>query len=173
MKQARILLAMSGGVDSTVAAALLLEAGYECAGITMKLQRDDLACIEGAKEACAALGIPHFVIDAREEFRIKVIEPFVRAYAAGQTPNPCIACNQHLKFTLLLNRAAEEGYDYLATGHYARIEEGRLLKAVDARKDQSYVLWPIRAQHLRRILFPLGGMTKAEARAIAAGLGLP
>lgn len=181
---------MSGGVDSSVAAALLLERGYEVIGVTMRLGPAELDGVEGLRTCCGLgeveearrvadqLGFPHYVLDFRQVFRDTVIEPFIAEYARGRTPNPCIRCNEHVKFTALLRRAEQLGVDYVATGHYARVgydaARGRwtLRRGVDARKDQSYVLYPLRQEQLARTLLPLGDWTKVETRALAEKLGL-
>lgn len=184
----RILVAMSGGVDSATVAGLLAEAGHEVVGVTMQLYDHGRAV--GRKGACCAgqdihdarrvadhLGIPHYVLDMEARFRQAVIEPFAEAYAQGLTPIPCAACNQHLKFTDLIGLARDLGCDALATGHYARIEtvdgEPALLRAIDPARDQSYFLWGIRREDLPFLRFPLGGMRKEAVRAEAARLGLP
>ena len=171
----RVLVAMSGGVDSSVAAALLLERGYHVQGLTMLLWRDPLAgegdAVERAKGVCAQLGIPHHTLDLREVFYRRVVEPFGQEYARGRTPNPCVRCNQQLKFALLLDHARELGGDYLATGHYARIardaEGYHLLCGLDARKDQSYFLYGLDQERLGRLLLPLGTWRKEQVRAMA------
>lgn len=189
MARERVAVAMSGGVDSSVAAALLVEQGWEVIGFTMRLlpeQEDavetraccDAAAMEDARRVSQALGIRHYVLDAREPFAQLVIEPFCDAYAEGRTPNPCVHCNRHLKFGLLLRRAREIGADKLATGHYARVayEEARrrwvIRRGVDKAKDQSYALFALSQEQLARALLPLGEMTKAQVRARARELGL-
>ena len=185
------LIAMSGGVDSSVAAHLMLEAGFKpCIGVTMKLLRNEdvgvlpekgccaLDDAEDARSVACALGVPHYVFNYTEVFRQSVIENFVREYERGRTPNPCVECNRHLKFGALLRRADELGCRYVATGHYARIEReedtGRFLlkKALDPAKDQSYVLYMLTQEQLARVRFPLGTLRKSETRSIAQRLGL-
>lgn len=173
----RALVAMSGGVDSSAAVYILKEQGYECVGVTMKLFSSQPGDIEDAREAARRMGIPHHVLDCSEQFRREVVQPFADAYERGETPNPCVLCNRALKFGLLLDKAEELGCDYLATGHYARIVEEsgafRLAKAADLSRDQSYVLYPIPRERLGRVLFPLGGLSKDQAREIAARAGFP
>jgi tRNA-uridine 2-sulfurtransferase len=180
----RVAVAMSGGVDSAVA---LLRAGPEALGVTLRLWLDpngpdaDRACcspeaVLAARATCHGLGLPHVTLDLREEFRRAVVEPFVRGYSAGETPNPCIRCNGSFRFTELLAFAARAGAARLATGHYARIvrHEGRLLLArgVDPDKDQSYMLARLDPRFLERLWFPLGGQAKAQTRAEAERAGL-
>ncbi len=168
---------MSGGVDSTVAAHLVLAAGHEAVGCTL------LLC-EGAVEAdtaraaavCRRLGIPHITLDRRQDFYEKVMRPFAEDYARGRTPNPCVECNRTVKLGLLCEYADGQGFDAVATGHYARIigagGDVALLKARDGAKDQSYMLYTVKGDRLARLLFPLGDLEKSEVRAIAADLGL-
>ena len=169
----KVLIAMSGGVDSAVTAYLLQKQGYSCTGATMLLCGNE--DVSGAEAICRHLGISFRVFDCREDFQNKVISPFVRSYEEGKTPNPCIFCNRHLKFGALYRAAMEEGFDFLATGHYARIVETSgaycLEKAADAAKDQSYVLYDLTAEQLSHVLFPLGDYTKEQIRAIATENG--
>jgi tRNA-specific 2-thiouridylase len=172
----RVLVAMSGGVDSSVAALLMLEAGYSCEGVTMLL--DGIAQPDDAAAVCVRLGIKHRVVDLSLRFADAVVGPFVTSYTKGETPNPCIDCNREIKFKALLEYALAEGFDILATGHYARVAydpEGqayRLHKAADPEKDQSYVLYQLGQAELSRLGFPLAGLTKAEVRRMAADADL-
>ncbi len=183
-KNNKVTVAMSGGIDSAVAALLLIKQGYSVDGATMllcnRILKDgtnaSLADIKDAQAICKSLGIEHKVLDMTEEFHSTVIKDFVDTYLDGATPNPCIVCNQHLKFGALLHRAIDMGADYIATGHYAKIEKadnGRYLikKAEDAKKDQTYMLWSLSQHQLSHTLFPLGSLTKAEIRDIGAGAG--
>jgi len=176
----KVLVAMSGGVDSSVAALLLKENGYDVTGVTMCLgvkSTDEKArccgpqAIDDAKKVCYSLGIPHYVMDFSKELEEKVISKLVSEYLKGKTPNPCVDCNRFLKFGLLLRKAVGIGFDFLATGHYARIENNNgnlvLKKAKDKTRDQSYFLYPIQKEALNSILFPLAGFTKQEVRQIA------
>ena len=180
---------MSGGVDSSVSAYLIKEQGYDATGITLKLfdgEEDksgkktccSLDDIDDARSVCRKLGIPYYVYNFKDSFRENVIERFISAYENGTTPNPCIDCNRFIKFEKLIRRADELDFDYVVTGHYARIEydekSGRYLlkKSVDLSKDQSYVLYSLTQAQLAKTLFPLGSMTKNETRQIAEQLGL-
>jgi len=186
-KKTRVLLGMSGGVDSSVTSYLLREQGYDVVGVTMKVWPQD--CISRAEDKCCgpqavadarnvahSLGIPHYVVDEADQFEQTVIDYFTSEYQAGRTPNPCVMCNEKLKFGNLWGKAEALGCDYIATGHYAIIEhhEDRavLRKGVDPRKDQSYFLFSLRQSQLRRALTPLGTMRKPEIRKIAHSLGL-
>ena len=179
----KVLVAMSGGVDSSVAAALIREAGHETVGVTLKLwggEADSGCCsvsdVEDARRVAGQLGIEHYVFYFSSEFEDSVIQPYVDAHAVGATPNPCIECNRHIKFDLLLRRAARLGFDYLATGHHARVvhdpKGSTLLRGVDRAKDQSYVLSMIPQSAISRLLLPVGEMTKATVRQVATDLGL-
>ncbi len=189
---ARIGVAMSGGVDSAVAAALLSEQGHEVIGLTMNLWPAWVPPADGASRTCCGvsavddaravarqLGIRHYVLNLREEFERAVIDYFCDEYAKGRTPNPCIACNQAVKFRVLLEKVEAMGCDLLATGHYARVaqdeETGRflLLRAADPRKDQSYVLYALTQAHLARLRFPVGEYPKRNVRDLARRFGLP
>jgi tRNA-specific 2-thiouridylase len=187
----RVLVAMSGGVDSSVTAYLLKRQGYECVGATMRLIADELLAtecgvgestccskrdIDDARAVAAQLGIPHLIVDLQDEFADEVVNPFVDDYLQGRTPNPCIECNRHLKFEHLLSLAEEIGCDRIATGHYARIESTgdglpMLLRGSDPGKDQSYVLHVLTPEQLQHTLFPLGALTKQEVREVAEWLG--
>jgi tRNA-uridine 2-sulfurtransferase len=177
----RVFIAISGGVDSSVSAHLLKEAGYEVAGIHLQLYpRSAEAAEKNAAElerTCKMLNIPLHYLNLEEEFENCIIRPFCREYENGRTPNPCIQCNRSIKFGRLLDRAKELGGDYMATGHYARIEKSGdvylLKKGIDQSKDQSYFLYMLGQKELDSVLFPVGGMHKSEVKKLAAGLGLP
>jgi tRNA-specific 2-thiouridylase len=184
----KVVVGMSGGVDSSVAAAILKNEGYDVTGITMQiwLARESssfktccsIASIEEAKRVAEEIGIPHHTIDMRDIFIEKVIENFCNEYSSGRTPNPCIRCNQFVRFDTLLEKAKELGAELIATGHYARIERDRrqgrylLKKGIDERKDQSYVLYVMTQDHLSNTIFPLGSLRKEETRKIAEDLNL-
>jgi tRNA-specific 2-thiouridylase len=186
----RIAVALSGGVDSSVAAALLLEQGHDVVGVTLQqwprgdaaeLERHGGCCslnaVEDARRVASLLGVPYYCWNLEEEFGERVISHFHRAYLSGETPNPCVRCNAFVRFDLMLDRVLGLGFDALATGHYARALRGRegweLHAGVDGAKDQSYVLYTLSASKLASLVFPLGGMTKSETRACARRFGLP
>ncbi|ADP79075.1 tRNA 2-thiouridine(34) synthase MnmA [Pseudofrankia inefficax] len=181
----RVLAAMSGGVDSAVAAARAVDAGHEVTGVHLALSRSPDAERTGARGCCTVedardarraadvLGIPFYVWDLADRFETDVIADFVAAYAAGETPNPCVRCNERIKFSAVLGRALALGFDAVVTGHHARLSaDGVLRRSVDPAKDQSYVLGTLRPEQLRRAIFPLGDSTKAQVRAEAAARGL-
>src|SRR3972149_6015777 len=187
MDEKTVVVAMSGGVDSSVAAALLLDAGYRVIGVTMRLWDGEdgpaisrtccsLDSIEDARRVCQALDIPFYPLNMTMEFRRHVIDSFCQEYQVGRTPNPCLACNRFVKFSILLGRARALGADYLATGHHARIQlsDGRhqLLRALDPAKDQSYVLYTLGQEELAHLLFPIGVYRKDEVRSLARKWGL-
>ncbi|MHB0886647.1 MAG: tRNA 2-thiouridine(34) synthase MnmA [Bacillota bacterium] len=188
----RVLAAMSGGVDSSLAAALLRDQGYEVIGATMQIWPDvapevaddyggccSLVAVEDARRVADRLGIPYYVLNLQETFERTVIDDFVAEYTRGRTPNPCLVCNREVKFKALLEKALALGCEYVATGHYARVERdgasGRHLikKAADRRKDQTYALYTLTQEQLAHVLWPLGGLTKPEVRKLAAAYGLP
>jgi tRNA-specific 2-thiouridylase len=186
-KGPRVAVAISGGVDSSVAMALLAERGHDVVGVMARLwseppQEEMRAPATSdseafARRACEHLGVPFYAVDLAEEFRDSVVDPFIAEYLRGRTPNPCLNCNRDVKFGLLLEYALKQGADFLTTGHYARIqkreEDFRLLRGLDARKDQSYMLHMLGQRELSHILFPLGEMTKSEVRAASRARGLP
>ncbi len=191
-KKEKIVVGMSGGVDSSVAAALLIEQGYEVIGVTMKTYEFDdvggniqneasccgLGAVNDARLVASSLGIPHYVVDFRDAFGKKVIGNFVEEYLNGRTPNPCVICNREIKWGELLRKAESLGADRIATGHYARVwyDEGRGKHVVASgkfkEKDQSYALWAVSQEALSKTMFPLGDLTKPQVRSMAAGLGL-
>ena len=178
----RAAIGMSGGTDSSVAAALLVEQGWEVIGLTAHMWKEGSRCcsledVTRAQKVCAALGIRHYVVNAQDRFTDNVVDPFVAEYTAGRTPSPCIACNQFIKFGFLLDRAIQLNCQVLATGHYARIEEraGRfhLMRAADRTKDQSYFLHRLSQKQLAHIVFPLSGWTKDEVKKWSTDHDLP
>ena len=174
----KALIAMSGGVDSSVAAKLTKEAGYECVGCTMKLfDTAEENNADDARKVAGRLGMDFYVLDLQDDFRCRVIDKFIDCYSRGVTPNPCIDCNKNLKFGKLLQKADELGCDHIVTGHYARVEHDSntdkylLRKGLDVSKDQSYVLYTLTQEQLSHILFPLGELTKAQVRELAESGG--
>ncbi|MDR1840102.1 MAG: tRNA 2-thiouridine(34) synthase MnmA [Treponema sp.] len=174
----KAIIAMSGGVDSSVSAALMLEQGFQCVGVTLKLFRGESRCcsladVNDARNVAFNLGMDHYVLNFTEEFDRQVVRRFVETYEQGRTPNPCIDCNRYIKFNLLLLRTQQLDFDLLVTGHYARVTQdsasGRFLlqKALDDKKDQSYVLYCLTQHQLERVRFPLGELSKNEVRKIA------
>ncbi len=190
MEKKRVVVGMSGGVDSSVAAYLLREAGYEVIGATMQIWQEEtreiqeenggccgLDAVEDARRVASMLGIPYYVMNFRQEFQKQVIDYFMEEYLRGRTPNPCIACNRYVKWESLLQRSLEIGADYIATGHYARVEQlpnGRysIRKSKTAAKDQTYALYNLTQGQLRHTLMPVGAYTKEEIRKIAEEIGL-
>jgi tRNA-specific 2-thiouridylase len=180
----RLLAALSGGVDSAVAAALAVEAGHDVTGVHLALSAAPATLRSGSRGCCSkedardagrvadVLGIPFYVWDLAERFREDVIEDFVAEYAAGRTPNPCLRCNEKIKFAAVLDRALALGFDAVVTGHHARLREGRLSRSVDLAKDQSYVLAVLTPEQLAGTVLPLGDLTKDEVRALATARGL-
>ncbi|MFA5781483.1 MAG: tRNA 2-thiouridine(34) synthase MnmA [Bacteroidales bacterium] len=186
-EKGRVLMAMSGGIDSSIAALLLHEQGYEVIGVTLKTwdyvsscpKKESYCCsfdsINDAKQVAEKMGFKHYVLDVREEFNKIIIENFVDEYLAGRTPNPCVLCNTHIKWGMLLKKADMLGCKFISTGHYARIREENdrhvLYKGVDGTKDQSYFLWGLSQDYLKRTIFPLGSLHKREIRKSADSMG--
>jgi tRNA-specific 2-thiouridylase len=181
--RAKVMVMMSGGVDSSVAAAMLRDAGHDVTGVTLKLwggESDSGCCsvsdVEDARRVAAQLGIPHYVFNFADAFDESVVAPYVDSYERGETPNPCVECNRTMKFGRVIDRAVQLGYDYVATGHHARIvstpEGAALARAEDPAKDQSYVLYMLGERELARTMLPIGDITKAEVRDRAHALGL-
>jgi tRNA-uridine 2-sulfurtransferase len=183
----KVICAMSGGIDSSVAAALLKSQGFDVLGVFMKFwsetQKNGAAdkwnkCCspeaeERARMVARQLGIPFYVFDFRREFKEKVVDYFINEYEAGRTPNPCVVCNKDIKLGLLLKKAFAIEADYIATGHYVKLKNGKILEAKDKNKDQSYFLWQLSQKELKRCLFPLGEYTKTKVRKLAKKFGLP
>jgi tRNA-specific 2-thiouridylase len=175
----RVLVAMSGGVDSSMTAALLQKQGFAVEGVTMKLTAGLCCDIGSARAVCDHLGIPHRMVDAQAQFSQNIVNDFITEYRQGRTPNPCIKCNELVKFPLLLQYARSAGFDVLATGHYARIEQDEassrylLKRGIDEQKDQSYFLYRLTQDQMKSVLFPLGGMLKTDVRARAREFRLP
>ncbi len=169
-RNTRIAVAMSGGVDSSVTAYLLKKQGYDIFGITMKTI--DAGIDEDARKVCEDLNIPHYVLDTREEFQKEVVDYFVEEYKNGRTPNPCVVCNKHIKLGRLIDFAVEKGGEYMATGHYTNIQDGLLCVGEDLSKDQVYFLSQAREENLKRLMFPLGKITKDKVRELGKYLGV-
>lgn len=191
MSKGRVVVGMSGGVDSSVAAYLLKEEGYEVIGVTMQIWQDEdhitveesggccgLSAVDDARRVAQTLDIPYYVMNFKQEFKTHVMDYFIEEYLSGRTPNPCIACNRYVKWESLLKRSLDIGADYIATGHYARIEQlenGRyaLRQSATAAKDQTYALYNLTQEQLSRTLMPVGAYTKEEIRGLAEKIGLP
>jgi len=182
-KKKKIIAAMSGGVDSSIAAAILKKQGHDVVGVFMKfwkesgMARENLCCSAeaqaDARRIAGKLNIPFYVLDVRKEFKKKVVDYLIEEYKKGRTPNPCVECNRHIKFGFLIKKMLELKADYVATGHYVRIKHEKLLVAKDRNKDQSYFLWTLNQKQLKKILFPVGDYTKGEVRALAKKWDLP
>jgi len=170
----KVVVAMSGGIDSSIAAALIKESKVEAIGVFMRIYPDPLRGSEKrARKIAQILNIPFFVLDLRKEFKNKIINYFLKEYKKGRTPNPCVLCNKEIKFGLLLKQVRKMGAEFLATGHYARVKAQKLLKAKDREKDQTYFLWQLDQKKLKHILFPIGGYTKKQVKDLAKEFKLP
>ncbi len=181
-KRGRVAVGMSGGLDSSLAAALLADQGWEVIGFTLHMVKDGSRCcsledVQRARRVCDHLGIRHYTLNVVDAFEEQIIKPFAAAYAAGRTPNPCVYCNRYFKFGEMFNRASALGCTHLATGHYVRVEHtpdgSRLLRGIDPAKDQSYFLHRLTQQQLQSCIFPIGEMLKKEARTIATEKQIP
>ena len=185
MKKKKVVVGMSGGVDSSVAAWLLKEQGYDVIGVTMQIWQDEtnveqeehggccgLSAVDDARRVAERLEIPYYVMNFKKEFKENVMDYFVQEYLDGHTPNPCIACNRYVKWESLLQRSLEIGADYIATGHYAKMEDGYLKRSHDTNKDQTYFLSQLSHEQLKNVIFPLGDIDKPEVRKIALKYGL-
>src|SRR3989339_1231761 len=190
MKKKKVIVLMSGGVDSSVAATILLEKGYDVTGVTMQIwsetKKEDanevgccsLSAVDDARRVANKLGIPYYVMNFRDVFEEKVIKYFKNEYVEGRTPNPCIACNRYIKFDLMLKKAMSMGYDFISTGHYAIIEYNSLLdkyllkKSITTKKDQTYALYNLTQQQLSKILMPIGNFKKERVREMPKDIGL-
>lgn len=181
-QKAKVFVGMSGGVDSSVAAALLKRAGFNVVGVFMRFWKEEGSaenrCCSSesekrARQVAAKLEIPFYFFDFEKEFKSKIVDCFLKDYKAGLTPNPCVVCNKEIKLGLLLKKALALGADYIATGHYAKAKSGRIFRAKDKEKDQSYFLWQLSKEQLKRVLFPVENYTKPEVRKIAEKLELP
>jgi len=176
-KKTKVVVAMSGGIDSSVAAALLKRAGFNVVGVHMKfwsstgsIKENRCCTLEAEKRArlvAKKLGIPFYVFNFEKEFKKRIVDYFLKEYKAGRTPNPCVVCNREIKFGLLLEKALKLDADYIATGHYCRVKDNKLFKGKDENKDQSYFLWQLKQNQLKHILFPVGGYTKDEVKKLA------
>jgi len=187
IKKPKVVIGMSGGVDSSVTAVLLKKAGFDVVGVMAKFWKDPVIntgqvpenrCCSVESEKLARLvakqiDIPFYVVNLEKEFKKKVVDNFLKEYKSGDTPNPCVVCNKEIKFGLLMEKALKMGGNFIATGHYVRIKDGKLFKGKDNEKDQSYFLWQLNQKQLGKILFPVGGYTKSEVRKLAKKFNLP